>query len=172
MTNDEIKAFIAEQVAAGVSLSKIQDALNEKGAKMTFMELRLLASEIEMDVFRKQEEAKAAELAKKNPPPPPKEEPADTPASLPEEEVPQAAPPAGDEADDEKLAPRGKTVVQLTPIQRPGYYATGTVEFGSGASGEWLLDQTGRLMFDNLTGEPDKRDVMEFQVELRKLFGA
>ena len=60
MTNDEIKAFIAEQVAAGVSLSKIQDALNEKGAKMTFMELRLLASEIEMDVFRKQEEASVA----------------------------------------------------------------------------------------------------------------
>ena len=48
MTNDEIKAFISAKVSEGISLSKIQDALlNEKGVRMTYMELRMLASEIE-----------------------------------------------------------------------------------------------------------------------------
>ena len=47
MNRDEIKQFIAERVAKGVSLSGIQDELNEKQVKMTFIELRLIASEID-----------------------------------------------------------------------------------------------------------------------------
>ena len=55
MDNTAIKKFIAERVAEGVSLSKIQDELTAQGNKMTFMELRLLASEIENDIFKRQE---------------------------------------------------------------------------------------------------------------------
>ena len=47
MTNDEIKALIAQRVSEGISLSRIQDELTEKGTRMTYMELRMLASEIE-----------------------------------------------------------------------------------------------------------------------------
>ena len=60
MTNDEIKAFISAKVSEGISLSKIQDALlNEKGVRMTYMELRMLASEIETADWQKLDKQKA-----------------------------------------------------------------------------------------------------------------
>jgi hypothetical protein len=43
------------------------------------------------------------------------------------------------------------------------------VQFGSGASGTWIVDQMGRLGFDKLNGEPKEKDIQEFQVELRKV---
>ena len=53
MTQQEIKAFIADGIAQGLSLSKIQDALTGKGTHITYMELRLLASEIEVSQLEK-----------------------------------------------------------------------------------------------------------------------
>ena len=47
MDQKQIKEFIAQKVPEGYSLSKIQDMLKEQGVHITFMELRLLASEIE-----------------------------------------------------------------------------------------------------------------------------
>ena len=55
MTHDEIKAFIADRTREGHNLSKIQDMLAEQGVKMTFMELRLIASEIETSFWQKAE---------------------------------------------------------------------------------------------------------------------
>ena len=55
MTHDEIKAFIADRTREGHNLSKIQDMLAEQGVKMTFMELRLIASEIETSFWQKSE---------------------------------------------------------------------------------------------------------------------
>ena len=55
MTHDEIKAFIAARTREGHNLSKIQDMLAEQGVKMTFMELRLIASEIETSFWQKAE---------------------------------------------------------------------------------------------------------------------
>ena len=55
MTQEEIKKFIAEKVDEDLSLSQIQDLLTEKGVKMTFMDLRLIASEIESGVWKKHE---------------------------------------------------------------------------------------------------------------------
>ena len=57
MTHDEIKAFIADRTREGNSLSKIQDMLAEQGVKMTFMELRLIASEIETTFWKQTEPA-------------------------------------------------------------------------------------------------------------------
>ena len=161
MDNTAIKKFIAERVAEGVSLSKIQDELTAQGNKMTFMELRLLASEIENDIFKQQEVP--AEPA-----------PEETPAPA------QEAAPAADPAPAQDAAPaeeankvRGNTTVTVSPIQRPGYYATGTVKFGSGAEAEWFLDQSGRLGLDPTNDmKPDQQDIAEFQQELRKAFGA
>ena len=166
MDNAEIKKFIAERVAEGVSLSKIQDELTAQGNKMTFMELRLLASEIENDIFKQQEAP--AEPA-----------PEETPAAAPEQGTAQAAEPApaapaNDAAPAEEANKvRGNTTVTVSPIQRPGYYATGTVKFGSGAEAEWFLDQSGRLGLDPTNDmKPDQQDIAEFQQELRKAFGA
>ena len=169
MDNTEIKKFIAEKVAEGISLSKIQDELTAQGTKMTFMELRLLASEIENDIF-KQQEAAAQPSAPETPAPAPAPESAE--ANMPSDDQPAAPAPASENADDANKV-RGNTSVTVSPIQRPGYYASGTVKFGSGAEAEWFLDQTGRLGLDPTNGmKPDQQDIAEFQQDLRKAFGA
>ena len=175
MTHDEIKAFIADRTREGNSLSRIQDMLAEQGVKMTFMELRLIASEIETTFWQQAEPAK--EPAKEEKPeqdaavPPedadgfPEDGPAEEP--LPPEE--DAAVPGEAPADGE-AKPRGRTTVTLDQLQRPGFLATGGVQFGSGASGNWCLDQMGRLMFEKLEGKPDRQDLQEFQLELQRMF--
>ena len=141
MTHDEIKAFIADRTREGHNLSKIQDMLAEQGVKMTFMELRLIASEIETSFWQNAEPQ---------------------PEAAPEADAPAA--------DDGKAAPRGRTTVTIDQLARPGFLATGGVSFGSGASGNWLLDQMGRLMFEKLEGKPDRQDLQEFQLELQRMF--
>ena len=166
MDNTAIKKFIAERVAEGVSLSKIQDELTAQGNKMTFMELRLLASEIENDIF-KQQEAPAE--------PAPEETPAPAQDAAPAAAEAAPAAPAQDAAApaEEANKVRGNTTVTVSPIQRPGYYATGTVKFGSDAEAEWFLDQSGRLGLDPTNDmKPDQQDIAEFQQELRKAVGA
>ena len=173
MDTCEIKQFIAEKVEQGYSLSQIQDLLNQENVKLTFMELRLIASEIETEVFKAQEEVVAAEEKNDD------VSAADTTSDDMKEEMDNAAgmpqnSNAGmdDGTTDPAPAVRGKTTVTVSPIQRPGFHATGTVSFGSGVTAEWLLDQTGRLGLDNVNGgKPDQQDIIEFQEELKKAFG-
>lgn len=175
MTHDEIKSYIAEQTKAGLSLSHIQDKLNEMGERLTFMELRLIASEIETELWKSQEAAKEPKQDKaKTQDAPPEEPPAESKDDgLPAEAEEETAADAAAAPDGEAPAkPRGKTTVTISPIQRPGCVASGTVEFGSGVTGTWALDQLGRLMFEDVSGRPDKQDVAEFQMELQKAFGA
>ena len=67
MDSDAIKKFIAEKVPQGYSLSKIQDMLKEQKVNITFMELRLLASEIESDIWKATEAKTEAEQKKEEP---------------------------------------------------------------------------------------------------------
>ena len=177
MTHDEIKAFIADRTREGNSLSRIQDMLAEQGVKMTFMELRLIASEIET-TFWKQAEPEPEPAAEEKKPEQAAAAPADggaddfpedAPAgdALPPEEEPA---PADAPVADGEAAPRGVTTVTLDQLARPGFLATGGVKFGSGASGSWCLDQMGRLMFEKLEGKPDRQDLQEFQLELQRMF--
>ena len=174
MDQKQIKEFIAQKVPEGYSLSKIQDMLKEQGVHITFMELRLLASEIEEEVWKKTEETKAAAEPVKDIAPA-AAEPEDADA-FPEEAppAPEAAPipePAPNAPDQSApAAPRGKTTVELSKIARPGTAASGTVKFGSGVTAEWVIDQFGRLGLDKASGKPDEQDIREFQVELQKLF--
>ena len=174
MTHDEIKVFIAARTREGHSLSKIQDMLAEQGVKMTFMELLLIASEIETAFWQQAEPAPEPAKEEKKPEPAaptgesdefPEDGPADEP--LPPEE--DAAMPGEAPADGE-AKPRGRTTVTLDQLARPGFLATGGVQFGSGASGNWCLDQMGRLMFEKLEGKPDRQDLQEFQLELQRMF--
>ena len=61
MTQEEIKQFIADKTAEGMSLTAIQDALSAQGVKIRFMELRLLAAEIESVLAKKEADKAAAE---------------------------------------------------------------------------------------------------------------
>ena len=173
MDQNKIKEFIAQKVPEGYSLSKIQDMLKEQGVHITFMELRLLASEIEESVWKKTEKADEppASAPAAAPEPTQAQEPlagAEEPEEFPAEDpVPPAAPTPADAAP---AAPRGKTVVELSKIARPGAAASGTVKFGSGVTAEWVVDAYGRLGLENASGKPDRQDVAEFQVELQKLF--
>ena len=174
MTHDEIKAFIADRTREGHNLSKIQDMLAEQGVKMTFMELRLIASEIETSFWQKAEpQPEAVPEAEK---PAQDAAPADDADELPSDDAgaeqlpPDDAAPADAPADDGKAAPRGRTTVTIDQLARPGFLATGGVSFGSGASGNWCLDQMGRLMFEKLEGKPDRQDLQEFQLELQRMF--
>ena len=171
MNNEQIKQFVAERVAQGISLSNIQDELTAQNVKITFMELRLIASEIdteELAKLDKKAEVKKEEKAPEAPAAPAREE-------MPAEEVP-AAPvevPAEAPAEPAEEAPRGPTVVEISKLAMPGYALNGNVKFGSGVTADWYLDQMGRLALDKVEGgKPNEKDIEEFQLELRKALGA
>lgn len=139
----EMKKFLASEIAAGKSLSDIQTLLNEKfGVRLTYMDVRIMASELENVDWTSRDPAKPEETV---------EDVTKVPVQKPAAEG------------------NGTTVVEVNQVVRAGALAEGTVQFGSGASGTWIVDQMGRLGFDKLNGEPTEKDIQEFQVELRKV---
>jgi len=173
MEQNEIKKIIAEQLAKGISLSDIHKLLyNEHKVRMTFMDMRLMASEIESIDWSKSDadaEAKAAPKVDNVEVPGDDEEVFDEDEEMPEEEMDNAPSADGEgssEKDSGKL--RGTTSVEVNKIARPGAVLSGSVKFGSGASAEWVLDQLGRIALTNAKGKPDEEDIKEFQAELQK----
>ncbi len=154
MQKDEIKRYIAELLNKGVSLSDIQKQLrSEKGVTMTFLDLRLMVSEIEnIDWSKLQPEEKPKEPKKVDP----------ENGVLPDDEDEAIG------ANDEDAA-AGTTVVELSRLTRPGTVANGSVKFASGVKANWTVDQYGRLGIDKATGEPTPQDIKEFQTELQKM---
>ena len=150
---NDIKIFMASRIAEGVSLSDIQNEVNEKfQLSMTYMDIRILAAGLDID-WQAKAAAKAEEEKKE-------EENAPEEAAAPEEAP--AAP-----AD-------GKTVVEISKLMRPGTALSGSVKFASGSTADWYIDQTGRLGLENLVGsQPTQEDIQQFQVELEKaVYGA
>ncbi len=139
----EMKKFMAAEIAAGKSLSDIQTLLNEKfGVRLTYMDVRIMASELDNIDWTSRDPVKPAD---------------------PVEDVTKVP------VQKKDAAGNGTTVVEVNQVVRAGALAEGTVQFGSGASGTWIVDQMGRLGFDKLNGEPTEKDIQEFQVELRKV---
>lgn len=153
MDQNEIKKLVAQYLNEGIELSEIQDILkNEHNTNMTFLELRLLASELEnVDWAALKQEEETEEEAK--------EEDDKIDDTSTEEDL---TTPEGEEAQP------GNTVVEVNKLVRPGAVANGSVKFGSGASAEWVLDQFGRLGLDKTQGKPTPEDLEEFQIELQK----
>jgi hypothetical protein len=154
MDDMTIKRFVAQKLQEGIKLSDIQNLLaDELDCRMTFLDLRLLAAELEDVDWSKFD-----------------------PAEKKADDAAEAAPAVGTAAENtaegaEPAPAAGKTTVELSRLTRPGAMAHGTVQFGSGASAEWLIDEMGRLGLDKVSGEPTENDIAEFQTELRKLFG-
>ncbi|MBQ7207342.1 MAG: hypothetical protein IJS01_06040 [Lentisphaeria bacterium] len=152
---NEIKSYMASRIAEGISLSDIQTEVNEKfGQKYTYMDIRILASTLDIDWQAKGQEKKAEEKPAQAEKPAAEELPA-------ENEAPSA--PAG-------AAPgAGRTVVEVSKLMRPGTALSGTVKFASGSTADWYIDQTGRLGLENLQGErPTQEDIQQFQTELER----
>lgn len=151
MQKDEIKEIVATLLNKGVSLSDIQKQLQtEHEVRMTFLDLRLIASEIESVDWSKQKADMAAKKAEEK--------------ALEEKKKKEL------EAENaEEVTGDGKIVVEVSKLTRPGAAANGSVQFASGAKADWILDQHGRLGLDKPVGEPTPEDIKEFQVELQRL---
>lgn len=154
----QIAAFMSEELAKGTSLSQLHGMVNEKfQTHLTYMEIRIIASELQVDWNANDPKAIAAAKAKAK-----KEEE----ARAAEAEAAMAAEngeaPAGE-------AP-GKCVVTVNKVNPPGILASGTVTFSSGSTADWYVDQTGRPGIGNLKGEqPTQQEAEEFMVELQKV---
>ena len=160
---NNIKIFMAEKIAAGVSLSDIQNQVNaEFKQNLTYMDIRIMASELEID------------WQKLNPK---KEAPVEDVTSV--EAAPQApdAPVEEDEASGVPGMPDlSDTKVEVSKIARPGMMFSGSVTLANGSTADWYLDNSGRLGVENLQGaQPGPEDIEKFQIalqlELRKLMG-
>lgn len=143
---NDIKIFMASRIAEGISLSDIQNEVNEKfQLSMTYMDIRILAAGLDID-WQAKAAAKAEEEKKE------------------EENAPEEAAPAEAPAETD-----GKTVVEISKLMRPGTALSGSVKFASGSTADWYIDQTGRLGLENLVGDqPTQDDIQQFQVELEK----
>ena len=169
-----VKRFMAQKLASGESsLSEIQKEVNAGfELKLTYMEIRILASELENVDWTKGDpnQPKPAAEAKPEPAPPASAgEGADDDAFPPENGAgPDDVPPVPGE--DAAVAPAGKAVVELSKLARPGMMLSGTVTFPSGSTAEWYVDQMGRLGLENLKGEkPNAADIQAFQIELDRV---
>ena len=148
----EIKRFVAAKLAEGESLSDIQNMVNaEFDQHMTYMDLRILASSLDVDWQALDPNAKKAAVPADDAAPA-QDEP---PAAAPDAPAPDAAP--------------GDTVVEVGKLARPGMMLSGTVKFASGSTAEWYVDGMGRLGLENLVGaKPTQDDLEKFQIELDK----
>ncbi len=181
LSESERNDFILECLSQGMSLSELQDQLlQQHDIHMTYMELRMLTADLQVNWTK--QDAKAEAARPKLPPEAtapaqpgegmPQEEDAED-AYVQEEMPAEATQPQQDAAPAEGNAIRGKTTVEISKVVRPGASLSGTVTFGSGASGEWYVDQYGRLGLSLAEGsaKPDQQDVQEFQLELQKQLG-
>ena len=153
----EIRKFVAAKLAEGESLSNIQNMVNaEFKQNMTYMDLRILASTLDVDWQALDPKAKKAPAPEPAAPAAP-----EAPAEVPAEE------PAAEPADAPTGA--GDTVVEVSKLARPGMMLSGTVKFASGSTADWYVDGMGRLGLENLVGaKPTQDDVEKFQIELDK----
>jgi hypothetical protein len=142
---DEQKTKIAAWIEEGLQPSDVQNQLEtEFGIRMTYMEVRFLIDDLKL-------------MPKDLTPPEPTKpaEPESVPTELPE---------------PDPLMGAGGVRVKVDSITRPGAMVSGKVTFSDGKSGEWYLDQTGRLgMVPPEPGyRPQPNDIAEFQIALEK----
>lgn len=154
----EVKRFMAAKIAEGVNLSDVQKLVNQEfGLKLTYMDVRILASELD-NIDWDANDPKAQELAKEK--------------ARAEAEKKRQEEEEGIEPEVEATPGDGRTVVEVSKLVRPGTALSGTVKFASGSTADWYVDSYGRLGIENLQGDkPTESDIMAFQDELKKALG-
>ncbi len=148
MTNEERKQIVRQLLAEGRSLSEIQDYLRkEKNDSITYMELRLLLSEIPDAKLPEKE------LFKPEPPPEP------------------TKPGAGQGQPASATADAGQLTISVDQVPQPGCMLSGYTRFSSGAKAHWMLDEMGRLGIEPELGssKPTQKDMQEFSAELKRM---
>ena len=144
MEEKKVKKIIAQELNNGLTLSQIQDLLKEEyDYQITFLDLRLMAAEVESIDWKSLEVSDEDETEAKE-----------------------------DDCSKDEVPPvntTGETQIEVSSLVRPGALTHGTVNFISGAKAEWILENTGRLGLDNIVGKPTENDLADFQVKLQSL---
>ena len=171
MTKQERDDFIMERLNAGVSLSDVQAELaHEHGIKMTYLELRLLAGELQVNWTKQDKPKPTAKPAQPAPQPAtPAEEPDDEEGEAFPEDIPDQ------ETEDSPAQPGepGQLSVTLDEQPAPGSLYSGNVTFSDNTTGKWFLDRFGRLSIASDSGDdsyqPSQEDQEAFQVQVQQL---
>jgi hypothetical protein len=145
---DEQQKQVAAWIEQGFKPSDIQSKLETEFAlRVTYMEVRFLIDDLKLTLKDPEPPAPPAAAA-----------PSPEPAVL---QDPGTPPPA---------AGAGGVSIKIDAITRAGALVSGHVTFSDGKTGEWYLDQTGRLgMVPPDPGyRPPQSDLAEFQVALEK----
>jgi hypothetical protein len=164
----EQKETVAGWVAAGDNLSQIQKKLIEHlKVSLTYMDVRFLVDDLNLNL--KDAAPKLDTTLQKSAPPPPAD-----PMGLGQ----NAPAPADGSADgaaeldplDDLPAGGGNVTVAVDKVTLiPGAMASGTVTFGDGVTGKWIVDNYGRPGFTEVS-KPDYRptpaDAQAFMQEL------
>jgi len=158
MTNEERKQVVRELLAKGQTLSQIQDHFHkEKNDPITYMELRLLLSEMP-DAKLPEKEMPKTILAAGEPG-----------SSAGGKVTPKDPGRTGGERQSD--AAGGKLSISVDQMPAPGAMLSGYARFSSGAKAHWFLDEMGRLGLEPElgSGKPTQKDMQEFSTELRRM---
>ena len=114
-------------------------------AEMTYMDLRLISSELEVNWKKIDGTDGTSDDAE------------ETAAD-------------GDEVVQADATLEGETVVNVSKLTRPGAMIHGDVTFKSGKTADWFVDSMGRLGLNPTAGsaDPDEADIAEFQAKLQE----
>ncbi len=188
----EQKQAVSSWVAAGDNLSAVQKKLAEQfKLSLTYRDVRFLVDDLNLALKDPAPKVDASDVSKTPPPVgggpaaagPPRAEKKGLIDKL--KEKVGLAPGAVEEDDEDDLPPEGppetgdefaaavdgasSLSLEMDRLVRPGFMASGTVNFSDGTTGKWAIDQAGRLMLETAQKgyKPSPADVQAFQRELQ-----
>lgn len=160
----EQTSAVASWVSAGDNLSAVQKKLQEEfGISMTYMDVRFLVDDLDLALKDKPEPKGDVNDVSKATPAKPKAPPAPAPGT--------PAPAADDDIEPDAVpATPGAVVVEVDNVTLiPGAIASGKVVFSDGVTAKWIVDNTGRPGFTEVSQpgyRPTPEDGQEFISQL------
>ncbi len=155
----EQKQIVSTWVTDGDNLSVVQKKLLEEfNITMTYMDVRFLVDDLELILKDPAPKADTSDVSK-TPAPTPAAAPADDDADVELEDAVPPTPAAG-----------GNVTVSIDQIcLNPNAIASGDVTFSDGVTGKWIVDQSGRPGFTQISQDgyrPSPEDGQAFMQEL------
>lgn len=160
MDKNERDKIISEKLNEGFSLGEVQRQLAEEyGENLTYLDLRLIAAELDVDWEQQDEQSTAKEGAGQ---------------VIDEGQNRQGEASGLEGAEQEPAAGSGGTQVTVDKVTRADALMSGTVSFASGAKAKWFIDHTQQLRLAPEEGseKPTQDDIVEFQQELQRVLQA
>ena len=154
MDEQKRNQIIAEKLNEGYNLGDVQKYLAEEyNLNLTYLDLRLIASELDVDWEQQEDENTVTENSSGQ--------------ILDENQQSEA----GSEPGAQEAGSGGGTQVSVDKVTRPDAVMSGTVSFTSGAKAKWFIDHSHQLSLSPEEGseKPTQDDIVEFQQELQRV---